>query len=280
MIKSLFFKNKIESSHVKVTNFMDKRLVAFQRLLDIMDDLREKCPWDRKQTFDSLSSLTIEEVYELIDAIQKKDLKGINEEIGDVMLHMVFYAKMGSEMNEFGIHDALNSICDKLIRRHPHIYGDVEVENAEEVKQNWEKIKMAEGKKSVLEGVPNSMPALIKAQRMQEKAAQVGFEWNHSDDVWDKVQEELLEFRNADIDNSREEMTEEFGDVLFSLINFARFKNIDANFALDLTNRKFKSRIEYIERNTSKQLTDMTLDEMDALWNEAKMMLPKRTSKS
>lgn len=256
---------------------MDKRLEAFGRLLDIMDELREKCPWDKKQTFDSLSSLTIEEVYELTDAIHSKDFDNIKEEIGDVMLHMVFYAKMGSELNQFDIADSLNAVCDKLIRRHPHIYGDVSVDNEEDVKKNWEKIKMSEGKKSVLGGVPNSMPSLIKAQRMQEKAAQVGFEWDNPKDVWSKVEEEIEEFKAAEENMSADEMTDEFGDVLFSLINYARYKKIDANLALDMTNRKFKYRVEYIEKNAHKPLSDMTLGEMDALWDEAKIIKQENT---
>ncbi len=249
---------------------MDPRLKAFERLLNIMDDLREKCPWDRKQTMDTLSSLTIEETYELVDAIQSKNPKDIKEEIGDILLHMVFYAKIGSETGDFDITDALESISDKLVRRHPHIYGDVQAEDADVVKQNWERIKMAEGKKSVLQGVPDSLPAIIKAQRMQEKAAQVGFEWDEAEDVWDKVKEELDEFYQAAQADEHQEMTEEFGDVLFSLINYARFKKIDCYYALDLTNRKFKRRVEYIEQYAPKALTDMTLEEMDALWNEAK----------
>jgi XTP/dITP diphosphohydrolase len=254
---------------------MDKRLKAFENLLNIMDDLREKCPWDKKQTFDSLSSLTIEEAYELTDAIQNKDMNGVKEEIGDIMLHMVFYAKMGHEIGEFNIEDSLNAICEKLVRRHPHIYGDVVVEDADEVKQNWEKIKMSEGKKSVLEGVPNALPAVIKAQRMQEKAAQVGFEWKNAKDVWLKVKEEMKEFEEANSSLSINEATEEFGDLLFSLINYARFNGIDSNLALDLTNRKFKARIEYMEKHTTKKLSEMSLEEMDSLWDEAKIQLAK-----
>lgn len=252
---------------------MDKRLQAFERLLKIMDDLREKCPWDKKQTFDTLASLTIEETYELTDAIHKKDMKGIKEEIGDILLHMVFYAKMGDELSEFDITDSLNSICDKLVRRHPHIYGDVIAEDASQVKQNWEKIKMSEGKKSVLEGVPNALPAIIKAQRMQEKAAQVGFEWKESKDVWSKVKEEMAEFEEANSELSVKEATGEFGDLMFSLINYARFNGIDSNLALDLTNRKFKKRIEYIEKHAVKNLSEMTLEEMDILWDQAKVQI-------
>ncbi len=249
---------------------MEEKLKAFKRLLLIMDDLRMKCPWDKKQTFESLSSLTVEETYELIDAIEGKNYADIKEEIGDVLLHMIFYSKMGEEKEEFNIADALNAVCDKLIRRHPHIYGDIEVSDADTVKKNWEKIKMSEGKKSVLQGVPNSLPAIIKAQRMQEKAAQVGFEWSNSEEVWQKVDEEMQEFRIALDKKDKEEATKEFGDILFSLINYARFNGIDANRALDLTNRKFKYRIEYIEKKSPKMLSEMSLEEMDILWDKAK----------
>ncbi len=248
-----------------------KQLEAFKRLLDIMDELREQCPWDRKQTFESLSSLTIEETYELVDAIESQDLDNVKEELGDILLHMVFYAKMGDEQGQFDIADALNGVCDKLIRRHPHIYGDVQVDNEAQVKHNWEKIKMAEGgKKSVLAGVPNALPALIKAQRMQDKAAQVGFEWDQIDEVWEKVEEELSEFKEAVHKKNASEITAEFGDLLFSLVNYGRYKNIDSNRALDLTNRKFKRRIEYIELHAKKPLSEMTLGEMDVLWDQAK----------
>lgn len=247
-----------------------KKMEAFGRLLKIMDELREQCPWDRKQTMETLSSLTVEETYELVDAIEQKDLSNVKEELGDIMLHMVFYAKIGDEKGAFDIADSLHAVCDKLIRRHPHIYGDTKVKDDEEVKQNWERIKMSEGKKSVLEGVPNALPALIKAQRMQEKAAQVGFEWEHADQVWEKVEEELAELKEAINGADKEKRTEEFGDLLFSLINYARFIDVDANRALDLTNRKFKSRVEYIEEESDRPLTDMTLEEMDLLWNEAK----------
>ena len=250
---------------------MDPRLVAFERLLTIMDDLRAKCPWDKKQTFESLRNLTIEETYELADAIIEKDTQGIKEEIGDLLLHMVFYAKIGSETNDFDITDALNGICDKLIQRHPHIYGDVVAETEEQVKMNWEQIKLKEGKKSVLSGVPNSMPAMVKAYRMQEKTKQVGFEWENSEQVWEKVVEEIEEFKETielQLPHSKQE--EEFGDVLFSLVNYARFQGIDPETALERVNKKFKSRFEYIERNASKPLQEMTLLEMDALWNEAK----------
>lgn len=252
---------------------MDNRLAAFERLLNIMDDLREKCPWDKKQTFESLRNLTIEETYELADAIIEKDVKGIQEEIGDLMLHMVFYAKIGSETNDFDIADALNGICDKLIQRHPHIYSNVVAETEEEVKKNWEQLKLKEGKKSVLSGVPNSMPAMVKAYRMQEKTKQVGFEWENSEQVWEKVQEEIAEFKETiDQNLSKEKQEEEFGDVLFSLINYARFNGIDPETALEKINKKFKFRFEFIEKNATKPLLEMTLQEMDALWNKAKLV--------
>jgi len=251
-----------------------QKIEAFGRLLKIMDELREQCPWDRKQTMETLSSLTVEETYELIDAIEEGDLQNVKEELGDIMLHMVFYAKIGDEQGAFDISDALHAVCDKLVRRHPHIYGDVDVKDDEEVKKNWERIKMSEGgKKSVLQGVPNALPPLIKAQRMQEKAAQVGFEWEHTAQVWEKVEEEIGELKEAISINNEEQKTEEFGDLLFALVNYARYIGVDANRALDLTNRKFKSRIEYIERESSKPLVEMTLDEMDKLWDEAKGVL-------
>jgi XTP/dITP diphosphohydrolase len=251
---------------------IEEKKEAFGRLLTIMDELREQCPWDRKQTMESLATLTVEETYELIDEIEKGELTGIKEEIGDIMLHMVFYAKIGDEKGAFNIADSLNSVCDKLIRRHPHIYGDVNVEDDEEVKKNWERIKMSEkGKKSVFQGVPNALPAVIKAQRMQEKAAQVGFEWEQPEDVWAKVEEEIGELKEAIATTEIDKKTDEFGDVMFSLINFARFIGVDANRALDLTNRKFKARVEYIEQNSKKSLPDMTLEEMDVLWERAKL---------
>lgn len=264
--------------YLQKTNFdkhscrMNDKINSFNRLLGIMDELREKCPWDKKQSFESLSSLTIEETYELIDAIEAKDLSSIKEELGDLLLHIVFYSKIASETSAFNIHEVIDQICEKLIKRHPHIYGDLKVESEVEVKQNWEKIKLQDGKKKLLEGVPNALPALIKAQRMQEKAAQVGFEWTDKAQVWGKVEEEIAEFFEASRSGTQEEKTEEFGDVLFSLINFARFEGVDANRALDLTNRKFKERIEYIERNGTKALTEMTLEEMDALWEKAKLI--------
>ncbi len=249
-----------------------ERKEAFGRLVRIMDELREQCPWDRKQTMESLSSLTVEETYELVDAIESGDLGNVKEEIGDLMLHMVFYSRIAEEKKAFDISDAIHSVCDKLIRRHPHIYGDIKVNDDAEVKQNWERIKMREGKKSILQGVPNALPALIKAQRMQEKAGQVGFEWEHTEDVWKKVEEELSEFQQALHNGHTEKKTEEFGDLLFALVNYARFLDIDANRALDLTNRKFKDRIEYIEQNANKPMSEMTLEEMDLLWEKAKKL--------
>nr|WP_235292555.1 nucleoside triphosphate pyrophosphohydrolase [Portibacter lacus] len=247
---------------------MDEKLEAFGRLLTIMDELREKCPWDRKQTLESLRNLTIEETYELADAILNNDLEEVKEEIGDIMLHMVFYAKIADEKGAWNITDALHAVCEKLIHRHPHIYGDVKVENEEEVKQNWEKLKLQEGKKSVLSGVPVSLPAMVKAYRMQEKTKQVGFEWENAGQVWEKVEEEIQEFKEA---KTPEEAEDEFGDVLFSLINYARFKGIDPETALEKVNRKFKTRFEYIEENADRPLEEMSLTEMDELWNEAKI---------
>jgi len=247
------------------------KLAAFSRLLVIMDELREQCPWDRKQTMESLRNLTIEETYELADAILNNDMTEVKEELGDIMLHLVFYAKIAEEKGDFDIADAINANCEKLINRHPHIYGDVEVNDEEDVKKNWEQLKMQEGKKSVLQGVPNSLPAMVKAYRMQEKTAQVGFEWDNAEQVWDKVEEEMAEFKeavNSDASQAAKEL--EFGDVLFSLINYARFNNIDPETALEKVNQKFKSRFEYIEANATKDLEDMSLSEMDALWNQSK----------
>jgi len=250
---------------------MDSKLQAFARLLKIMDELREQCPWDKKQTFQSLRNLTIEETYELADAILDEDMEEIKEEIGDLMLHMVFYAKIGDEQGAFDIGDALNGVCEKLIARHPHIYGDVKVKDEEEVKRNWEQLKLKEGKKSVLSGVPKSLPAMVKAYRMQEKTKQVGFEWENSAQVWEKVEEEMGEFKETlTKDLSKEKQEEEFGDILFSLINYARFQGIDPETALEKVNRKFKQRFEYIEAKATKDLTDMSLEEMDVLWEEAK----------
>lgn len=252
-----------------------KQLEAFGRLLDIMDDLREKCPWDKKQTLESLRHLTIEETYELGDAILNNDKQEIKKELGDLLLHIVFYAKIGSETNDFDIEAVINSICTKLIDRHPHIYGDVVVENEEEVKQNWEKLKLKEGKKSVLEGVPKSLPALVKASRIQDKVKGVGFDWEEKNQVWEKVQEELEEFHNEVEKGNSISMEEEFGDVLFSLINYARFININPEDALERTNKKFINRFQYLETQAEKigkPLSEMTLAEMDVFWNEAKKL--------
>ena len=250
---------------------IENKLKAFERILTIMDELREQCPWDKKQTLESLRNLTIEETYELADAIIVGDLNDIKEEIGDIMLHMVFYAKIADEKKAFDIADALHSVCDKLIKRHPHIYGDVQVNDEEDVKKNWEQLKLAEGKKSVLSGVPKSLPAMVKAYRMQEKTSKVGFEWEHAEQVWEKVEEEMQEFKETiDQQEDQTKREEEFGDVLFSLINYARFQNIDPETALERINQKFKYRFEHIEKHATKPLKDMTLDEMDHLWNEAK----------
>jgi XTP/dITP diphosphohydrolase len=250
---------------------------AFMRLVDIMNDLREKCPWDKKQTIQTLRPLTIEEMYELADAITDNDWKGIKEELGDLMLHLVFYAKIGTEQQQFTLEEAINGICDKLIHRHPHIYGDVQVKDEEEVKQNWEKLKLKEGKKSVLSGVPVSLPAVVKATRLQEKARQVGFEWDNREQVWDKVKEETDELHEAVAANEPDKIEEEFGDLLFSLINYARFLQIDAENALERTNKKFISRFTRMEQlalQQGKPLADMTLAEMDAIWNTIKKQNP------
>jgi len=252
---------------------MDEKQKAFGRILTIMDELREKCPWDKKQTLESLRPLTIEETYELSDAIIKKDLGLLKEELGDILLHIVFYARIGEEQGAFDIAQVINDLCEKLIRRHPHIYGDVKVENEEDVKQNWEKIKMKEGRKSVMGGVPESLPAMIKAWRVQDKAKQVGFEWDNVEDVWKKVEEELAEFKEVAKEGDVDKMEDEFGDLLFSLVNYSRFINVDPETALERTNQKFLKRFRYIEEVASsqgKKLTDMTLGEMDAIWNEAK----------
>ena len=251
----------------------EKQLKAFDRLLTIMDELRAQCPWDKKQTLQTLRHLTIEETYELGDAILDNDLQEVKKELGDLLLHIVFYAKIGSETNDFDIADVANSICDKLIDRHPHIYGDVEVANEEEVKQNWEKLKLKEGKSSVLEGVPKSLPALVKASRIQDKVAGVGFDWEAPNQVWEKVEEEIAEFK-AEVANANQERIEsEFGDVLFSMINYARFLKINPENALERTNKKFTKRFQYLEQKAKeigKPLSEMTLSEMDVYWEEAK----------
>ncbi len=248
---------------------MKEKMEAFGRLLEIMDELREKCPWDRKQTIESLRNLTIEETYELADAITKGDWREIKEELGDIMLHIVFYAKIADEKDHFDVADVLHGVCDKLIKRHPHIYGDVNVSGEEEVKKNWEQLKLREGKKGVLSGVPDSLPALIKAYRMQEKTAQVGFEWDTKEQVWEKVQEELYEFKES-MEQGGTRKEEEFGDLLFSLVNYARFEGIEPESALARINDKFKKRFEYIEEKAPRPLADMSLEEMDKLWNGAK----------
>lgn len=253
---------------------MQDKLEAFARLLDIMDTLRAQCPWDRKQTMLSLRNLTIEETYELADAILENNLDEIKEEIGDLMLHMVFYAKIANEQGAFHIGDALHAVCDKLIKRHPHIYGDVTVRDEEDVKKNWEQLKLQEGKKSVLQGVPNSLPAMVKAFRMQEKIGQLGFQWENKDHAWEKVEEEMAEFKETLEQNfPQEKREEEFGDLLFSLISYARFCGIEAETALERSNRKFKKRYEYIEANGSTDIRQMSVEEINALWNEAKAVL-------
>lgn len=256
----------------------DERLVAFKRLLDIMDDLREKCPWDRKQTFESLRKLTIEETYELSDAIHDQDLEEIKKELGDIFLHLVFYSKLGSEVNAFDVTDVLNGVCEKLIHRHPHIYGDVEADTEEEVKRNWEKIKLAEGNKSVLGGVPKSLPSMNKAQRIQEKVKGVGFDWDDKSQVWEKFEEEIQELKEAE-QLSVEEAEMELGDVFFSLINYARFLNIDPEAALEKTNRKFISRFQLMEefiKQDNKVITDLKLDALDVYWEKAKAELKQK----
>ena len=254
-----------------MTKNLDKKLRAFERILKIMDELREQCPWDRKQTMETLRNLTIEETYELADAITEGDMAGVKEEIGDIFLHTIFYAKIGEEKYGFDIADTLNDLSEKLIERHPHIYGDVKVNGEEDVKKNWEEIKMKTGRKKLLSGVPKSLPAMVKAYRMQEKTAQVGFEWEDKDQVFEKVEEEIKELHSAIESKSQSEIEEEFGDVLFSLINYSRFIKVDPETALSKINHKFKTRFEYIEDNAEKALKDMSLEEMDVLWNEAKL---------
>lgn len=254
---------------------MTARAEAFERLATIMDELRAQCPWDKKQTLESLRHLTIEETYELADAIIDRDLPEIRKELGDILLHIVFYAKIGEELGAFDITSVIHGQCEKLIHRHPHIYGDVKVQDEEEVKRNWEKLKLKEGNTSVLDGVPTSLPALIKSMRIQEKARGVGFDWEKPEQVWEKVEEELGEFRaEADAGNTAK-AEEEFGDILFALVNYARFRNINPEEALERTNRKFIRRFQYVEeaaRNVGRNLSDMTLAEMDVYWNEAKQL--------
>ncbi|MCO4814536.1 MAG: nucleoside triphosphate pyrophosphohydrolase [Flavobacteriales bacterium] len=261
---------------------MDQRLIAFKRLLDIMDDLREKCPWDKKQTFESLRHLTIEETYELADAIIDNDLKSIEGEVGDLFLHLVFYCKLGEEVNSFNTTSVLNAICEKLIYRHPHIYSDTVVQNEEEVKANWEKLKLKEGRKSVLEGVPKSLPAIVKATRIQEKVKGVGFEWDNRTDVWAKVKEELKELE-FEVENkaSKEKIEDEFGDVLFSLMNYARFIDVNPENALAKTNKKFIKRFMLMEELMSNENIDISESDlilMDQYWEKAKMQI--RNSKN
>jgi len=246
---------------------------SFLRLVKIMDELREKCPWDKKQTIHTLRSMTLEETYELADAITDNDWKGIREELGDLLLHILFYSKIGAEEEKFTLEEVINGISEKLVIRHPHIYGDVKVSDEEDVKRNWERIKIKEGKKSVLSGVPPSLPAVVKATRIQEKAKQVGFEWENKDDVWKKVEEEMQELQEAITEKDKENIEEEFGDVLFSLINYARFLQVDAEGVLEKTNKKFIRRFQQMESiatASGKSLTEMNLEEMDAIWNKVK----------
>lgn len=254
-------------------NTREQQLAAFDRLLTIMDELRSQCPWDKKQTIQSLRHLTIEETYELGDAILENDLDEVKKELGDLLLHIVFYSKIGSESNDFDIADVANNISEKLINRHPHIYGDVKVDNAEDVKQNWEQIKLKEGKKSVLEGVPKSLPAMVKANRIQDKVAGVGFDWEKPEQVWEKVQEELSELNEEIKKGNTDKIESEFGDVLFSMINYSRFINVNPENALERTNKKFMSRFQFLEaeaKKLDKSLHDMSLAEMDVFWDEAK----------
>ncbi|MDA7835850.1 nucleoside triphosphate pyrophosphohydrolase [Salibacteraceae bacterium] len=258
---------------------MRPELEAFERLIDIISELREKCPWDQKQTIESLRYLTIEETYELSDAIIDNDMEEVKKELGDIIMHVVFYAQIGFERKEFAIDDVINSVCEKLIRRHPHIYGDVVVQDEEEVKRNWEQIKLDEGKKSVLEGVPKSLPAMVKANRIQEKARGIGFDWDKQEQVWDKVKEELSELQ-TEVENGADHarIEDEFGDVLFSMINYSRFIGVNPEDALERTNKKFIHRFQYLEEKVAEQgkkMADMTLGEMEAIWQEAKTM-PKK----
>lgn len=256
-------------------NKREEQLKAFDRLLTIMDELREQCPWDRKQTIQTLRHLTIEETYELGDAILENDLNEVKKELGDLLLHIVFYAKIGSENNAFDIADVANGICDKLIERHPHIYSDVKVADEEEVKKNWENLKLKEGKTSVLEGVPKSLPAMVKANRIQDKVAGVGFDWEHPEQVFEKLKEELDELQHEVNENNAEKIEAEFGDVLFSMINYARFLKVDPESALERTNKKFIKRFQFLEEKAkaiNKPLKDMSLAEMDVFWEEAKKL--------
>jgi len=264
---------------IQKKEYMRPELEAFERLIDIISELREKCPWDQKQTIESLRYLTIEETYELSDAIIDNDMEEVKKELGDIIMHVVFYAQIGFERKEFAIDDVINSVCEKLIRRHPHIYGDVVVQDEEEVKRNWEQIKLDEGKKSVLEGVPKSLPAMVKANRIQEKARGIGFDWDKQEQVWDKVKEELSELQ-TEVENGADHarIEDEFGDVLFSMINYSRFIGVNPEDALERTNKKFIHRFQYLEEKVAEQgkkMADMTLGEMEAIWQEAKTM-PKK----
>ena len=257
---------------------MNPNATSFLRLVTIMDELREQCPWDKEQTIQTLRPLTIEETYELADAITDQNWKGIKEELGDLFLHLVFYARIGSEQQQFSLEEVLQGVCEKLIYRHPHIYGDTQVKDGEEVKRNWEKLKMREGKKSVLGGVPVSLPSMVKATRIQDKARQVGFEWENREDVWKKVEEEQEELQEAISSGNQTHIEEEFGDLLFSLINYARFLDVDPEGALEKTNKKFIYRFQWMEEQASllgKKLQDMTLGEMDQLWNISKTNPPQ-----
>jgi len=256
-------------------NTVEQKLKSFERLLTIMDKLRAECPWDKKQTLESLRYLTIEETYELADAILEKDMDEIKGELGDLMLHMVFYSKIASETNDFDVADVLNTVCDKLVERHPHIYGDVLADTEEEVKENWEKIKLKKGKKSVLQGVPKSLPAMVKSTRIQEKARGVGFDWDNKEQVFEKVKEEFSELHKEVEKNDVSAIEDEFGDVLFSMINYARFIGVDPEMALERTNKKFIKRFQYLEaesKKDGKEMGEMTLDEMDEYWNKAKKL--------
>jgi XTP/dITP diphosphohydrolase len=255
----------------------EKLAKSFLDLVEIMDTLREKCPWDKKQTIQSLRSNTIEELYELVDAIIEEDWQGIKEELGDILLHVLFYAKIGTEQGQFTLQDAIEGISKKLIHRHPHIYGDVKADDEETVKKNWEQLKLQEGKKSLLEGVPNSLPSMVKAFRIQQKVKQVGFEWEHIDQVWDKVEEEIKELKVEVEAKNQDKMEAEFGDVLFSLVNYARFLNIDPETALERTNKKFKYRFELMESYANENgldLASLSLAEKDAIWNKMKSKKP------
>ena len=252
---------------------MKKKASAFIRLVEIMDRLREECPWDKKQTMDSLRYLTIEEMYELSDAILEKDMNEVKKELGDLLLHIVFYSRIASEMNHFDIADVLNGISDKLIFRHPHIYGDVKVKNEKEVKKNWEKLKLKEGKKSVLEGVPKSLPAIVKAFRIQEKVRGVGFDWDNKKQVWKKVQEEIQELKHEELENNHDRIESEFGDVLFSLVNYSRFIDVNPEDALERTNKRFIKRFQLMEdkiKNDGNELSEISFDQMNEYWKWAK----------